>query len=991
VLFDLRKFIVIISLCLGWSASAQPYQGQSFPELYLKEGLFRHQSGDYQAARHLFESSLEYDKTAESQYYRAISAVSSDDPSGQFYVQEFLRQYPLHALAHQAKFYLAHSFFQEGKYADAALQYGTLKTDALSNDLQEQALFEKGYAFLQLYAEEQGKTALKKAFELKGENQCAAAYYIGVHSEDEEAEKWFLIASEKPEWQVKSAVYLSKIYLNQQAYEKLIDLNLPLISADRTTDNYDLLIYTAEAYYLQEKYRAASRYFNEGLRLGVRTPTAETLFKLGHAYYQTGNAQKAIDALKKSGLNESPTGQASAFQLGKIYTEQNQLSYALNAFEIAASSDHDPAIQEEAWFLSGKINAQLGQFGLAIETLSDFTGKYPDSHHSKEAAELLSTAYLNSSNYDQVIVHFEKNQINSPIIKRNFQKVTYAKGLQAFSDRMVEEAKAYLLKSVQYPQDQQLEKQAHYWLGECYFSLGQVPSARQSYEKALQRDPSYALPSYGLGYLAYNAQRYDLARDHFRDFLKKASRGHTFAPDASLRIADCQYALKNYNAALSAYRALEGTTVPQDYIFYQTGLIEQLQGNTLAAANAYEKVESFQGSPYQDNALFQKAQAFFEDARFEKAEQYFTAYIKRYPDESLAPYAYNKRALGNLNAGNLTAARRDYTYVLDNHLQHPAAKDALLGVQELQKQGLSVDFDTYFAKYQSANPDDESVSTINFEQAKNLYFAQDYVAAIQRFEQVLQNPSSPYKSEATYYLADAHQRTGNLTEANTYYEKVLASGESRFINRTLDKRGKLLIKLERFRQALKNYQQLAETARNRKEKYLAQEGLMKVHFALSNYGSAMQYANDILKAEWKPSNAERQAYLFIGKTHSAQRQHEKAIDAYLNVINASPDALGAEAKYWIAKIQFDQQLHEQSLQTLFQLNSTFGAYKSWVGKSFLLIADNYIELDELLQAKATLQSLIDHFPDEKVKAQAREKMQKIEALKASQVSNDTIR
>ena len=62
-----------------------------------------------------------------------------------------------------------------------------------------------------------------------------------------------------------------------------------------------------------------------------------------------------------------------------------------------------------------------------------------------------------------------------------------------------------------------------------------------------------------------------------------------------------------------------------------------------------------------------------------------------------------------------------------------------------------------------------------------------------------------------------------------------------------------------------------------------------------------------------------------------------------------------------------------------------------VGQSFLLIADNYLKMNELLQAKATLNSLIDNFPDESIKQKARRKLDQINQLAEQETVNDTIR
>jgi hypothetical protein len=88
--------------------------------------------------------------------------------------------------------------------------------------------------------------------------------------------------------------------------------------------------------------------------------------------------------------------------------------------------------------------------------------------------------------------------------------------------------------------------------------------------------------------------------------------------------------------------------------------------------------------------------------------------------------------------------------------------------------------------------------------------------------------------------------------------------------------------------------------------------------------------------------------------------------------------------------------YKQCYATLVSLNTDFASYTDWVGKSYLLLADNYLAQGDLFNAKTALNSLISSFPQENVKAQAREKLNKIEAaeikrtqsLKADTLDNE---
>ena len=89
------------------------------------------------------------------------------------------------------------------------------------------------------------------------------------------------------------------------------------------------------------------------------------------------------------------------------------------------------------------------------------------------------------------------------------------------------------------------------------------------------------------------------------------------------------------------------------------------------------------------------------------------------------------------------------------------------------------------------------------------------------------------------------------------------------------------------------------------------------------------------------------------------------------------DESAAEANYLLARTFFDKSQNNQALETLYSLNENFSNYDYWVGKSYILIADIFISMDENFQANATLESLIENTQINEIKDQALELKNKI--------------
>ena len=112
------------------------------------------------------------------------------------------------------------------------------------------------------------------------------------------------------------------------------------------------------------------------------------------------------------------------------------------------------------------------------------------------------------------------------------------------------------------------------------------------------------------------------------------------------------------------------------------------------------------------------------------------------------------------------------------------------------------------------------------------------------------------------------------------------------------------------------------------------------------------------------------------------KNFETAKDEFLNTLNTAQDEYGAEAKYLLARILYQQKEYKQSYETLLGLTEDFSAYDEWVGKAFLLMADNFLAMDQVFQARATLQSLVDNFPLQPVKDAAAAKIKEIDRVEA---------
>jgi TolA-binding protein len=342
---------------------------------------------------------------------------------------------------------------------------------------------------------------------------------------------------------------------------------------------------------------------------------------------------------------------------------------------------------------------------------------------------------------------------------------------------------------------------------------------------------------------------------------------------------------------------------------------------------------------------------------------------------------------------NYDKAIQDYQVIINQYTAHKTSTNALLGLQEaLSNAGRGEEFSTYLAKYKQTNPQSNAVENIEFEAAKTLYFSEKYQKAIDSFNAYLkQYPSNVLSEDAKFYMAESYYRLNDQANARKYYQTVISENKSQFVNRSVSRMADIELASKNYAAATTYYNQMLATARNKRDQFTAWIGLMDAHYALAKYDSVQYYADQIINTGNATLSAQNKALLYRGKIAYAQGNYDKAIDEFLKTLNSAKDENGAEAQYLMGEALYKQKQYKQSLEAMFELNKTFAAYDKWRGKAFLLISDNYVALNEVFQAKATLNSIIENSPDKEVVAAAKVKLATIESQpqKATEAEQDS--
>jgi TolA-binding protein len=948
--------------------------------------------GKFSAAREFFQRFINQNtndvRTIDAEYYIALSALNLENDDAESRFQNFIAKYPYHTKSSLAYYDLGTFYYNKQKFEKAAEYLEKIDQSQLNSDQKLESRFRLGYSYFTQKNFEKSGSVFNEIKTADHKYTSAANYYAGYiefrNGDYDAALADLKKAEQNDDYKNIVPLMIVNVYYKKNASDDLIAYAEDVLKNRPDVKNADdIFLITADAYFRKQSYKRAAELFHKYSE--KIKPTEDITYRMGFSEYMINDFVAAVKDFKSIAMNKDSLGQSAAYYLGLSYIKSNNKDFALGAFDQARHLNFSMETKEEALFNFAKVNYDLERYTFAIQPFKEFVKTFPKSNHSSEASELLSESYLRSSNYAEAVSYIETLKSRTPRTNSIYQHVTYYQGAEQFNDQMYKEAIKSFDKSASFPLDRDTYLASNFWKGEALSADKNYEEAIKSYQVVLSKTPhSHELSlkaNYGIGYAYFNLKEYKEALGYFKTYVNEAPGrvDKLNYDDALLRLADCYYATKDYEQAVNYYDQVVVKKSPDiDYAYYQKGVVLGIMEKIEPAKASLDVViRQYPNSIYYDDALFQKAQLDLQTSAYTAAADEFSNIITNRPTSGYVPYAYQKRALANTNLKKYDEAMSDYDIIFSQYLNHPVINEAIIGVKDPLTAMDKLDLlPKYVDAYRNAHPESTSLEDIDFETAQSLVYSQKYSAAIEALNKFIKAyPKSDKLREARASLAESYFRSNDYDNAFMLY-KSIADEKSTNYTKAIQRLAEISFRKNSFDQS-KNYYLILLTNGNKKERTNAWMGLIEDYYNLGIYDSVNFYSNEILEHGNPSLDASSKATLYLGKAAYAKGQNDEAIDYFLRTVNAAKDKNGVEAQYTIAEIQYKEKKYKQSLETLYDLNKTY-QYDEWLGRSFLLIADNFIAMDEIFQAKATLNSIIEKSPHKESVEKAKQKLAEIE-------------
>jgi tetratricopeptide (TPR) repeat protein len=985
----MKYFLVLLAgLGLTLESFAQSSLYQSSSQQGLDRAVILYEQQLFAASLYdnnkLLATGLDLSQQKQAELQRALSALQLERPDGLGLIKKFVKDYSGQPAVASAAIFLGNYYFFKNRYSDAIEAFALAPIGLVNKNSRADVAFKLGYSYFQLKNYAAAASYLDQVKELTIPLAADALYYSGYiameQGNSQQAIRELQLAEKSEFYASKVPYLLTSLYYEEGNYAEAIGYATPLLASGKSFDQQESIhLFLAESHYALKDFRNAADQYNSFISFKTDELTKEEYYKAGISFFETKNYQKSSEFLKVAALGNRDIAQAASYYLGHTYVQQGNFPYALTSFQVASASSIDPEIQEEALFNLAKINLQRGNFQMAVNTLDDYLNSYPQGKRFEEVETLLSDALLNSSDYLRVMDQLDKLKSKSPRLQQAYQKVAYYQALIYYRDQKYEQAQSFLTKSQSFPADRSLLVETHFWKGEIYSAQESLGQAIASYQLAINQaspaDSYFLMATYGLGYAYFNSQEYELAEQQFQTYRSsQRNKNEAAHQDALLRLGDCYFVQKKFSQAEAIFsEGIAEKITGQDYAHLQLAVVTNYQGKNQAAVEQLNLLlANFPTSVYLEDAFFQKGQIYLEELRYQDAITAFSELIRERPNSPFLPYALEGRAVANYSLQRFSQTQADYKKILEEHSLAENSEAALKGLQEaLAVQDKAEEFGEYLQNYKNTNPNAGSVQTLEYESAKSLYLSQKFPQAAKALDSYLRTyPESAQKSEALYFAADAYKQAGDVERAYDLFKLMEQQPASPYRVKALQQLGNIALDREEFSEALRYYASIVGQSRSPLDESEVTQGRMVAHFFLKDYPQAIAAATQLLAQEELILGSAAKALLIKGKSQRFLGQNSDAEDSFGLLIQEYATEEAAEALYLLALQYQEKGDFKGSNELIFDYSTPFSEFDFWYGSMFLLLADNYLKLGEVFQAKATLQSVIDQSNDATVKEKA---------------------
>ena len=997
----MRRILIPLCLVIGSHVAngQRAYQTESPDRLFVEgKEMFslKNYSGCIDKLTAYKQQSTNADLVQEADYMMVCAAYEQGRPNVAELLKNYLEVYPSSRHADEVAFLIGSAHFGEGEYERAIYWFNQSNIDLLSPEQQEAYCFRLAYALLQQGDQEKARGYFARIEQVGKRYKEAASYYVAyidyARGSYPQALQAFNRLKENPTYKEQSLYYITQIYFIQNKYSKVIDEGKQLLAAyPNSANNGEVYRMMGNSAYHMGDEAQAIKWLDQYMAT-TEKPLRGDRYILGVCSYNKGDYAKAVKQLSQTVRANDALSQSASMYLGQSYLKLGQSNNARMSFESAATASFDKQVKEAAMYNYALLVHETGftGFGESVRIFEDFLNDFPNSQYADKVNDYLVETYLTTKNYESALRSIQKiNQPSHKILEAK-QDILFQLGTQAFANAQMEEAIDRFSQAIEMGvYKEEARNEAYFWRGESYYRLNDYRQAISDYRTYLnntrQRNTdTYALAHYSLGYSYFKEKDYPEALSRFRQYTDlESNRQSASYADAFNRIGDCLFHNRQFAQAEEQYsKAAQILPSAGDYALYQKGFVMGLQKDYQGKISMMDRlISEYPSSSYVDDALFEKGRAYVLLDNNTAAARSFEQLIKQYPESALSRKAGIQLGLIYFNDGRMDHAAAAYKAVID---AYPGSDEAKVALQDLKSVYVEQNNVNAYAAYVNSlggnvHLEVSEQDSLTYIAAEKLFMRGDNAGARQSLENYLQQyPSGAFSTNAHYYLGAIAFAEKQYATALPHFEQVVNSGDPKFMEESVARTAEIHYLNKSYSEAMGYFEKLLLVAETPENKEAAKLGTMRCAEQTGQLAEAVQAATELLKEAKLSPEVVREAHYVRAKAYTSLNQETKALADWKELSKDTRTAQGAEAKYRLAQLYYDQKKDSEATKVLEDFAKNGTPHQYWLARGFILWADIFIRQGDEGQARVYLNSLQNNYQgDAEINAMIEDRLAKL--------------
>lgn len=991
---------ILLILLTAFFSFAQRTRAITDPDFPIQEAIQLFQQKQYDRACPLFEA---YHRTEaaspalnlsasqqEATYYAISCGLMQVEPLAENEAFLFLRSTPCQLWLDKMHFQLGDYYFRVQQWANCYAQYTQVGVANLSNEEIATLQFQQGYAAFVLKRYQDAKPLFNSVRALSSDpNQLSATYYYGLLAFRDnswaEAMSCFQQVEKDTRYAAATPFYMAQIMLKQGDGEKVIPFLEQKLSNKVTPPLHALEMkqLLGHAYFARNNHTRALPLLREYVQQSKQA-SRQDIYEQSYSAYREANWKEAVEGFKQlSGVADS-MGQHAMYLLGDAYLKLDDRAGARSAFLFCALNTHDPILRGNARFFHAKLSYELGFVDESLKELQEFLQAYPASPFITEARELLISVLAATRNYKGALLMLDSTPQPSEQVRKLIPILLYGRAVELIHDNKDQEALPLLDSALLDIHNRAIRPLLHFWKGELSFRMSNYEVAGENLLAYIalgapaSGEASELHARYNLGYAYLRMTQYKMAATYFEWVSgTETLSASTVKQDALLRLADCQYMLRNYIAASHSYEKLiQMGWTGSDYATFQLASIAGIRNPTEKISMLKTLERKYPGSSLVTTSWMEIADTYMAEEKYIEAIPYLDKIIGQNQAMSMLPTAYFKSGISYYNLGDNEKSLKYFQTLMDKFSHSAEAGEAMDNVKTIYlESGRTVEYIQYL-KERGITLNANTEDSLHFVAAEQLFQDKQWNEARVSLQNYLEKfPTGAYWLEAHFMLADRAVAEKKWTKAIPHYEAILSRVPNRYAeSSSLALANIYFFELNNYDSAAAKYSQVLQWNPHSEKRLESLRGTLRANYLLQKWETAVQ-AGELLLAEKKNSPEDKSlTALSTAKLLFLQGKETEAQFQCKQVMEQNKAALAAEARYEIAASLFRQKQWKAAERAAFETISRSGSYEHWVAKSYLLLGDLFFEQKDLFNAKATYRSVIENATQDVWKNEARSKL-----------------